>query len=431
MIQRQFQHQIGKNEQNRSILYQPTAPVDRSGKRRMNYNRRRERKATNKMSILPEQLPSIVFGPFATLASPFLPGEASSSHKRFAKNVLCCASFILLILRSLWYIRQLGTSPNLSLDWAHNSLQLSISLNALSALYWLRTSATEFFREFCAALSKAIGINRMPTIPKSSKICSYILATICVFTCLTWALRQILKMEMVIKVDVNGSYIEQSLSEMQLVARTVFVFSDALAAVYAVLAEWDTFKREQFDDIVKADRILDANILSGLANAMPPMLRFAHLTSNKLENLGMGIFMTAVFCNISASFITSGGGGSNNALTNWHIFNGVDSVNNGAWSIFSIVLLITIIKGPYDVHSKIREIREDLLLSDTIWNSTEQRVITLTKNVVIRIEGTRIHRIGSQLFQLIFVAQVVFVYLLVSGSNCKPHHPSLNNQSMI
>uniref|UniRef100_A0A183C1D7 Transmembrane protein n=1 Tax=Globodera pallida TaxID=36090 RepID=A0A183C1D7_GLOPA len=202
-----------------------------------------------------------------------------------------------------------------------------------------------------------------------------------------------------IKVEVNGSYIEQSLTEMQFVARTVFVFSDALAAIYAVLAEWDTFKREQFADIVKADRILDANILSGLANAMAPMLRFAHFTSNKLENLGM------------ASFITSGGGESNNALTHWHIFNGVDSVNNGAWSIFSIVLLITIIKGPYDI----REIREDLLLSDTIWNSTEQRVITLTKNLVIRIEGTRIHRIGSQLFQLIFVAQVVFVYLLVNG----------------
>ncbi|KAL3080565.1 hypothetical protein niasHS_013759 [Heterodera schachtii] len=407
--------------------------------------------AVEEMSILENELnnnhdkfTSIVFGHFATLSCPFMPaGSMTPRQKRFAKTLLFGISSILFTVRAIWYIKLLGTSPNLSLEWAHNSLQLSISLNALGILYWFRTGGADYFNDFCTILSKTIGQNGVPTISTSSKICAYILAFICMFTCSIWAFRQVLQIEMNknVHANSNGSYVEQHLSEMELISKEFIIFFDALAAIYAgficsialclfylsfqsVLAEWVAFQSIQFKDAIETGRISDSNFLTELCNTICPLLRFAHFTSNKLEQLGMNIFMTAVFCSISASFISSGGGGGpKNEPINWHLFNVVNSINNGAWGIFSLILLINVIKGPYDVHSKIREIREELILTDSIWNSNGTKLISLTKTIITRISGTRIHRIGSQLFNLIFVAQVVFVYLLVSGSKCgqQPH----------
>ncbi|KAL3095641.1 hypothetical protein niasHT_029144 [Heterodera trifolii] len=388
--------------------------------------------AVEEMSILENQLnnnhdkfTSIIFGRFATLACPFMPAASMAPRQKcFAKTLLFGISSILFTVRAIWYIKLLGTSPNLSLDWAHNSLQLSISLNALGILYWFRTGGADYFNDFCTILSKTIGQNRVPTISTCSKICAYILAFICMFTCSIWAFRQVLQIEMDKNVHANSngssSYVEQHLSEMKLISKEFISLFDALVALYAgficsialclfylsfqsVLAEWVKFQTVQFKDAIETGRISDSNFLTELSNAIYPLLRFAHFTSNKLEQLGMNIFMTAIFCSISASFISSGGGGGpKNEPINWHLFNVVNSINNGAWGIFSLILLINVIKGPYDVHSKL---------------------ISLTKTIITRISGTRIHRIGSQLFNLIFVAQMVFVYLLVSGSKCgqQPH----------
>jgi hypothetical protein len=43
--------------------------------------------------------------------------------------------------------------------------------------------------------------------------------------------------------------------------------------------------------------------MNRLSISASALLRFAHLISNQFEQLGTGMFMTAIFCNISASFI--------------------------------------------------------------------------------------------------------------------------------
>jgi hypothetical protein len=101
-------------------------------------------------------------------------------------------------------------------------------------------------------------------------------------------------------------------------------------------------------------------VFAGISNSASALLRFAHFTSNKFDQLGTGMFMTAIFCNISATFIggvvslnesNNGGNGS----VQWPLYNVFDKMNNINWSILSIMLLVITLKGPYDVHSMVRK----------------------------------------------------------------------------
>jgi hypothetical protein len=81
------------------------------------------------------------------------------------------------------------------------------------------------------------------------------------------------------------------------------------------------------------------------------------------------------------------------------LFNVIEKVNNVNWSILSIIILFTTVKGPYgeemslkskhiiennyilkyrnlDVHSKVREVKEQLLLEDRLWNGSNQQQVT-------------------------------------------------------
>uniref|UniRef100_A0A915M522 GOLD domain-containing protein n=1 Tax=Meloidogyne javanica TaxID=6303 RepID=A0A915M522_MELJA len=102
----------------------------------------------------------------------------------------------------------------------------------------------------------------------------------------------------------------------------------------------------------------------------------------------MSLFMNAIFLNISAGFISGGGGEGSGG------------------------------EGPYDVHSIIQEIKDQLLLNENIWdnNETKLKFCERTKNLVERIEGIKIHRIDQQLFNLVFIAQMVLLWLLVAYS---------------
>ncbi|CAK5065306.1 unnamed protein product [Meloidogyne enterolobii] len=169
------------------------------------------------------------------------------------------------------------------------------------------------------------------------------------------------------------------------------------------------------------------------------LLILSHNISNLLASLGMSLFMNAIFLNISAGFISGGGGegsgggggGEGKALFNLSfnflkikgssslLYNIIYHINNVNWSVLSIVLLIYTLKGPYDVHSIIQEIKDQLLLNENIWEKNDETKLKFcerTKNLVERIEGIKIHRIDQQLFNLVFIAQMVLLWLLVAYS---------------
>nr|CAD2176638.1 unnamed protein product [Meloidogyne enterolobii] len=172
---------------------------------------------------------------------------------------------------------------------------------------------------------------------------------------------------------------------------------------------------------IENGQIINPNIFNQIEMSISSLLILSHNISNLLASLGMSLFMNAIFLNISAGFISGGGGeGSGGGEGNSSLlYNIIYHINNINWSVLSIVLLIYTLKGPYDVHSIIQEIKDQLLLNENIWDNNEEtklRFCERTKNLVKRIEGIKIHRIDQQLFNLVFIAQMVLLWLLVAYS---------------
>lgn len=406
------------------------------------------------------RLASIIFGPFNRLSMPFFPNHLPHQRPSIAKRLLFYGLVLLLLGRAIFYMTQLGGASNLSLDWARDSLQLSISLNALGALAWMYQSGG-FPRQFVDALVAAIGGQTQPKSPTKAMAMAMVTAAFFFYTSAVWALQRVLQVQLQPNIaqaldngthDFAGGNVQRLLSPstdtnalgIYALYKATLLCLDALICLLAgfigalvlgifqlsfssTLAEWERFKAEQVDEPMDSNGQLTPEHLHHLSNSASSLLRFAHMTSNMLEQMGMGMFMTAIFCNLSANFIVGGGGSSNGdsllstpGLTQWPLFNVIEKVNNVNWSILSIIILFTTVKGPYDVHSKVREVKEQLLLEDRLWNGSnqQQQLTSATRDLVRRLEGIRIHRIGTQLFQLVFIAQMVLVWLLVSGSNC-------------
>ncbi|KAF7635008.1 hypothetical protein Mgra_00005605, partial [Meloidogyne graminicola] len=183
-----------------------------------------------------------------------------------------------------------------------------------------------------------------------------------------------------------------------------------------VLSNWKIFKKEFFMPILNNGQIMNLQTFNQIELSISLLLRLSHCTSDCLASLGNSLFINAIFLNLAAGFISGGGGEGNGDGNSSLLYNIFYHINNINWSLLR----------PYDVHSIIYEIKDQLLLEENIWinNNNEEIKLKLcdhTKNLIKRIEGIKIHRIGQQLFNLIFIAQMVLLWLLVANSKCLVH----------
>uniref|UniRef100_A0A1I8B4Z4 7TM_GPCR_Srx domain-containing protein n=1 Tax=Meloidogyne hapla TaxID=6305 RepID=A0A1I8B4Z4_MELHA len=184
-----------------------------------------------------------------------------------------------------------------------------------------------------------------------------------------------------------------------------------------VLLHWEIFKKELFMPSIENGQIINPNIFNQIEISVSSLLILSHNISNLLSSMGMSLFENSVFLNLSAGFISGGGGEGSGEGNSSLLYNIIYHINNINWSVLSIVLLIFTLKGPYAVHSIIHEIKDHLLLNENIWNNNNEiKLCERTKNLIQRIEGIQIHRIGQQLFNLVFIAQMVLLWLLVANS---------------